>query len=737
MTLVYKVILFLWIAFLPDGIGFAQTVPSADPIPREKKAISISADQLAQEGDTDIIKARGNVVIRFEDRVLRADQVKVNQKTGLGEAKGHVLLTTKDGTLVKSKRTLFNMKSKYVKSVNVIGKFKAPDEQRILRNFYFKGKEIKRFSPIHYRLKDGFLTTCTGKVPHWSFEAKKMDVIKDNRALFTRGVFRIKDVPILYLPIGYIPLQNQRKSGFLTPGFGSSNTDGLSFKPIYYWAINEYSDATIGVEYLEKRGVRPDIEYRYTPSKNTKGKFNAQMLNDRSTDNLFYKIDWKHDQVFKHNARFKGKLDLQSSSNVIKTFANNTSLRTRRNTDSFASLNKSWSNSTLDVLLRYKNGTQDGRDDTFAQLPQITYQHQRQPLGKSSFFFNQETSYSAFLLDLNPDPVVDDQLQVHRFDFHPQISRPIPIASWLAFTPTLGLRETFYSNGLVSPTGNKRTGYFERHLFDINGIMDGPKFNKIFSFRDKNNTKIKHVIEPRVSYDFIPDIETNDRDKIKIIDNIDSIESTNKFTYSLTQRLLKKIGGNQNGNAETREILRFDVRQSYDFNKEKRVISPLNNAKAFSFLRFDLNSRLIDALLLNIDGRYDIFKNEIKTLNLEVGIKPVENLSFFVSRRLIDQSPTRSTFLLGSLYWAFKKGWQFQASARYDELNKNFLEKDLSLLFDNHCQCWGFSIDYISRNIITGNVNRSEDKFLFTFTLRGIGKQGIGKKNLKFIHHRF
>jgi len=736
MTLVYKVILFLWIAFLPADIGFAQTVPSADPVPREKKAINISADQMVQEGETDIIKARGNVVIRFEDRVLHADQVKVNQKTGLGEAKGHVLLTTKDGTLVKSRRSIFNMKSKYVKSSNVIGKFKAKDEQQILQNFYFKGKEIKRFSPVHYKLKDAFLTTCTGNVPHWSFEAKKMDVIKEDRALFTRGVFRVKNIPILYLPIGYIPLQNERKSGFLIPEYGSSNTDGLSFKPIYYWVINEYSDATIGVEYLEKRGIRPDIEYRYTPSKNTKGKFKAVMLNDRSTGGLFYKVDWNHDQVFKNNARLKGKLDLQSNDNFNKTFANNTTVRTRRNTDSFASFNKSWSNSTLDVLLRYKTSTQDGRDDLFAQLPQITYQNQRQPIGKSSFFFNQQTSYSAFLLDLNPDPFADDQFQIHRFDFHPQISRPIPITSWLAFTPTLGVRETFYSNGIKPSTINKRTGYFSRELFDLNGILDGPKINKIYFPGGKGNTKIKHVIEPRVSYDFIPDIDVDNRNKIKIIDNIDSIESTNKFTYSLTQRLLKKVGG-QNGNGKTTEILRFDVSQSYDLNKEKRVISPLNNGSAFSFLRFDLDSRLTDALLLNIDGRYDIFKGDIKTLNLEVGIKPVESLSLFVSRRLIDQSPTRSTFILGSLYWAFKKGWQFQASTRYDELTKTFRENNVSLLFDDPCQCWGFSTDFISRDIITGGIRRQETKFLFTLTLRGLGTEGIGDQNQKFIHRRF
>ncbi|MCH8313065.1 MAG: LPS-assembly protein LptD [Nitrospinae bacterium] len=728
-----RIVFLFWIAFLPASFGFAQTIPSADPLPREKPAVSISADHLVQEGGTDIIKAKGNVIIRFKDRVLHADQVRVNQKTGIGEAKGHVLLTTNDGTLIKAKRSLFNMKSKYGKAFDVIGKFKGTDEKKRPLNYYFKGKEIKRLSPVHYKLKDSYLTTCSGKVPDWSFEAKNLDVIKEDRALFTRGVFKVKNVPILYFPIGYLPLNKARKSGFLIPKIGTSNTDGFTFEPIYYWVINDYSDATIAIKYLEKRGVQPDIEYRYTPSKNTKGEFNAKILDDRSTGGLFYKVDWRHDQVFKHNTRFKAKLDLESENNFNKTFEDDTNLRTRQNTDSFASLNKSWSNSTLDILVRYRDSTQDGRDDTFAQLPQITYQHQRQPIGKSSFLFNQETSYTSFLLDLNTDPVVDDQFQVHRFDFHPQISRPIPIAPWLAFTPTLGWRETIYSKGLSPGTSNKRTSSFTRELIDINGALEGPKINKIYFLDGTSNTKINHVIEPRVSYDFIPNIDENDRAKIRIIDGIDSIKQTSIITYSLTQRLLKKSGG-QNENAQTREILRFDVSQSFDFNKDTQPITSINDGRAFSDVRFDLDSRLYDGLLINLDTTYNIYDGQLQTLNFEVGVKPLKDVSLFAERRFIRE---QSTFFLGSIYWAFKKGWQLQASTRYDELTETFREIDLSLLYDNPCKCWGFSADWINRDIITGGTRRKESKFLFTLTLRGIGTEGVGDSTLKHIHRRF
>ena len=736
MKFLFSFFLFLWVAVFPFHQGFAQVKPSPGVDLEDEQEIKVSADHMVQERKKDTVRAWGNVVIQFQDRTLKADTVTINNKTGVGEAKGNVKLTSKDGTVIKSERSLFNTNTKRGVAYGVVGKIQSKDKE-VPVNYYFRGKEIRRYSPVHYKLKDSFLTTCEGKVPDWSFKADKMDLMTNDRALFTHGVFKVRNIPILYLPVGYVPINRERKSGFLIPGFGSSNTDGISFKPIYYWAINKWSDATIGVEYLEKRGVRPDLEYRYRPSKNTEGKINGKFLDDDSTGGTFYKVDWTHDQILKKNARLRGKLDIESDDSFNKTFEDNTNLRTRRNSDSFASFNKSWANSTFDILTRYRESTEDSRDDLFAQLPQVTYQHQRQPLGKTSFFFNQETSFSSFLLDLQTDPVVDDDFKVQRFDFHPQISRPIPIAPWLSLTPTVGWRETIYSQGLqANTTDNQRTKAFSRELLDINAALSGPKFNKIFVRKGNSKSKIKHLIEPRVSYDLIPDIDTKDRNKIRNIDIVDDIQSTNKFTYSLTQRLLRKDPG-PGDSSVTREILRFDVSQSYDFQKSTKgnsLDTAVPDEDAFSEMRFDLDSRLFDGFLLNSDATFDFQDNTVDTFNFEVGVKPLDKVSLFVERRFIRD---QSTFLLGSIYWAFKKGWQIQATTRYDELTKTFRENDVSLLYDNPCKCWGFSVDFINRDIISGGVNRKESKFLFTLTLRGIGTQGTGDKYISSLHRRF
>ncbi|GJL80106.1 MAG: LPS-assembly protein LptD [Nitrospinaceae bacterium] len=744
MKQLLRIILLVWIAAVPVNSGFAQvkSKPQPDFVPNDVQEVRISADHMSQDKKSDTVRAWGNVVIQLEDRVLRADKVKISNKTGVGEARGNVMLTSQDGTVIKSERSLFNINSQRGKAFGVIGKINAIDKQtdsaEIPITYFFKGKEIKRYSPVRYKLKDAYLTTCRGKVPDWSFKAKKMDIIQNDRALFTRGVFKVKDIPILYLPIGYLPLNKDRKTGFLMPKIGTSNIDGITFEPIFFWAINDQSDATVSVKYLEKRGVQPKLEYRYNPHKDTEGQFNGTFLNDRTTGGTFYKIDWKHDQLLEKKARLKAKLDLESASSFNKTFEDNTNLRTRRNSDSFASLNKSWSNSTLDTLIRFRDSTEETRDDLFAQLPQVTFQHQRQQVGKSSFFFNQETSYTSFLLDLNTDPDNDNTFNVHRFDFHPQISRPIAIAPWLALTPTIGWRETLYTQGLKPNSLDDRVGTFSRELFDASAALEGPKIDRIFVGKGKNPTKIKHLIEPRISYSFIPDMDLKDRDQIRRIDGVDAIESTSKFTYSLTQRLLKKKGDSK-GNSQANEILRFVVSQSYDLRKSVRGNSIDTNPRdredePFSDLRFDFDSRLFEPFMFNIDSTFDIYDNQVETLNFEFGVKPLDTVSFFVERRFIRN---QSTFLLGSLYWDFKKSWQVQATTRFDELTETFRENDVSLVYDNPCKCWGFALDFISRDLIAGSVNKRENKFLFTLTLRGVGTEGVGDKFINHIHRQF
>jgi|FLOH01.1.fsa_nt_gi LPS-assembly protein len=706
--------------------------PEKTKAPSTEKEVFLTADHMTHDNNRDLLWAWGKVIIRFDDRVIYADKVKVHNKTGDGKAIGHVIITQADGTRLESKKAEFNINNQQGRLFETRGK--------LGKNFYVKGKELTRYSEIHYTAQKAHLTTCEGKLPDWLFEAESMDIVIGDRVLFTNGVFKIRDIPILYIPVGYLPIDEERKSGLLRPAWGSGGVEGVFLNNLYYWAINGHSDATFGLDVSENRGFRPSIEYRYTPNRHTSGTFNASFIDDKITNSTFWSMKAAHSQTLPFDYQFSGGLDLQSAG-FDRNFNDNTNARASRNTDSHATITKSWEGSSLDILARYRDSSQINNDQTFAQLPQITYKTQTQSIGDTNFFFRQDSSFASFLTDLDTSPDVDDKFSVQRFDFHPQISYTTQIAPWLAFTPTVGIRETIYSKGLDATNNNKRLDLFTRESFDISASLDGPRFEKIFKLKNKYIPKVKHLIEPRISYSFTPDIDEEDRGKIKVFDGNDTINRQSSLTYSLTQRILQKeleeMGPKEKKLEEedsfnTREVLRFDISQTIDLI-EATGSETSENKRPFSDLRFDLDSRLHDNLMLNFDATFDVHDNFLKTFNVELGVKPLDSLYFFFNRRFTKSSPTAdpSTFIVATVDWNLGKGWRMQGTTRFDEEKGTSQGNNFTMLYDNPCKCWGFKFDIIERDsLVQGLENDREVKYLWTITLRGIGdfSKGTGEK---------
>jgi LPS-assembly protein len=695
----------------------------------DKNGFYLTADHMTHDNDRDILWAWGKVVIKTDERVIKSDKVKVNNKTGNGEAVGHVIITRSDGTRLRAKRTRFNINNQQGRIFKARG--------RLGDKYYIKSDEITRYSKTHFLAQKANLTTCEGKLPDWLFEAESMDIIRGDRVLFKNGVFKVRDIPILYIPIGYLPIDQERKSGFLIPSWGSGGVEGVVFNNSYFWAIDKHSDATFSLDYSENRGFKPTIEYRYTPNWHTTGSINASFIDDKITNSTFWEVKATHKQTLPNDFKFNGVLDLQNQG-FNRNFSDSTSARAQRNTDSFATITKTWEGSSLDILTRFRESSQTGSDQTFGQLPQITYKTQRQSIGDTNFFFNQDSSFVSFVTDLDTSPDVDDKFSVQRFDFNPQFSYTTRIAPWLSFTPTLGVRETIYSKGLDETDNNKRLGFFTRESFNIGASFDGPRFEKIFNTKNKYIPKVKHILEPRISYNYTPDIEEEDRAKIKVFDGIDTINRQSSITYSLTQRILQKES-KSGEKFNTREVLRFDISQTMDLI-EATGSEKSENKQPFSDLRFDLDSRLHDNLEFNFDSTFDVHTSALKTLNLELGLKPIDSLYVFFDRRW---AKDQETFIISGIDWRINEGWNLKATTRYNETADKFPENHLSLLYDNPCKCWGFNLDLIERESlvpIAGNgVNQRETKFLLGITLRGLGTVQRGEADIseRLFHREF
>jgi len=679
--------------------------------------------------EKNLVKAEGNVVVTYGTRTVSADEIIVNTETGKGQAKGNVVMTAEQGTKFQSEKAQFNVKAEKGRLFNVTGKLGDL--------YYITGEEVSKLSENHYTAQDATLTTCTGEIPDWQIDVSEADVILDDRAWFAGGVFRIKNIPILYIPVGYVPILTNRKSGFLAPKISTSSVEGETIAMTYFWAINQWADATIGADYIEKRGIRSRTEFRYAPSKTTNGQVNFIFLDDHLTQSKFWKLDATHHQQLPLGFNLNAKLDQTSKANFNQTFRNQTELRTRRSSDSYVSLFRKWDNHTFDVLTRYRESEQFNLDETFGILPTVTYKTQPVDTGLLNTYFDQEASYTNFLFDLDTSNTSDAVETTQRFDFHPSLAMPINIAPWMQLTPRVGFRETFYNKELQTslpppPITVTEEGSFSREMIDVNVLLEGPKFNRIFFSDDPESSSFKHVIEPRLQYDYIPDLDRTDRAKVRVVDAIDAVEDTNKLGFFLVQRLLRK-GPDSNKDTEVRQIARLELSQSYNLDEARGLIIPGSERRPFSPIRFDLDSNLSDNFFFNTDFTYNFYTDVMETWNIDTGIKLNSWLMLIFERRERDD---QTASILGTLDITLPKGWNGKYSLRYDEFNDTLLEHNARLTYNDKCMCWGFAIDYIDRNIITGATKTNETRILFSISLKGLGDLDKSRGE-SFIHRTF
>jgi LPS-assembly protein len=728
MNLIIKLILLLSLVFTLTGEVCAQEISplnSKISTSQDNDPILISADHIIQGNKKGSVIAWGRVKVKHKNKTLWADKVLINNKTGIGKARGHIIIERADGSRVKAKETLFDLKSKRGKIYE--SKAILADQKRIT------AKKIETLSANHLVLDDATLTTCKGALPAWKIEAKHIDIKEGNRALFTNAVFKVNNFPVLYMPIGYIPMDTTRKSGFLIPTLGWSKIDGILFDQRYFWAINRWSDATIGTKRL-LGGWQHSLDYRYVRSNNTQGMINGKLYKDNLTGKTLWKGGARHTQELPNNFKFKGSLDLESQQSLNQVVNNNVEKRTRRNTESYASINKRWENSSIDILTRYRESTDFTQDNTFGELPNITYKVQQTQIGDTPFYFNLDTSAAWFVTDLKTQKEEDFMFKTSRLDFHPQLTVPLALAPWLSMTSIIGARETLYGRGLTTTDSEyKKTSGFTRESFDFRSIIQGPKINKIYHLKNSPE-KIKHLLEPRFTFNYVPDMDQKDRLKIRTFDRIDTIgTAANSITYEFGQRLLKKIKTGAS-RFETKQILRFNISQTYNIREARRKKQTGEDRLPFSDLFFDLDSRPIESIIINTDSSYNFKTNLINSFNFEAGVKPVENFWIIMERRWTRDRPS---YIVGTLDLALKPNWRAQYSARYDESVSTFRENQFSLLYDNPCKCWGFSFDIIDRNLnVTTNERKDQTQFLWSIKLQGLGGFGSRDKG-KFLHRDF
>jgi LPS-assembly protein len=782
--------------------AMAPVLPTASASQTEEE-VTIRA--VEQEKDGPLYHLRGRVEIHYRTYILYADQVTYNADTGDSELEGHVVL---DGgpydEHVEASHGTYNVRTETGTFHSVIGTvgLRMRTSRYVLTTsnpFAFTGKIVEKHGPDHYLVRQGSVTTCELPRPKWQFNAKRISVDVDGSAKIYNSDFRLMGMPVFYFPFVTHPVQKQqRQSGLLIPSFGNSSTKGKIAGESVYWVFNRSMDATLGAEYFSKRGWFQRGEFRARPSDSSYLYFSYQGMLDRGIGNPRQDQGGEDAHFIAERAfgTFRGVANVDYLSSFVFRIAF-TDVYTQA-IDSEVRSQIFLSNTTngfhLNALAeRYQNFevcipqpvTNTGcltltQTELIRNLhaPSFFISGEERQLGNTPLYWSFESAAEGLQLreiGFRTGPLVG------RFDLAPSLAMPVQWRGW-SFRPELTLRDTFYTertDRTLPAATQAADDVLNRKSLEASFELRPPALSRVFD-RPWLGRRWKHVIEPRMKYDYVTGI--NNFGNILRFDATDVLTNTNEVEYSLVNRLYAKhvdpnardcdqqgmstltIGGvpqagavpwerPPNPDTQTcasgpREILSWEVGQKYFFDPtfgnalvagQRNVFTTTADFTGIAFLNSERRfAPLISRLRIETsphtntewDLDYDLKAGRINAstalVNYHYGPFTVGGGDTFL--RVLDNS-------LGTNLKGANDFHQLRVLVGYGQLNKRGLSAASSFGFDANrgslqyataqtsynWDCCGLSLEY--RRFALGSV-RNENQYRFSFTLANVGAFG-------------
>jgi len=269
----------------------------------------IGAKASRYEQEQQVATLAGDVVMRQGSMQLESEEASLYQAENRGELNGNVRLRD-NGALIVGDHAQVQLDT---------GAAQIDNAEYVMHKSRIRGNALyaKRAENAIIRLKDGTYTTCEPDSNAWQLKGNNITLNPATGfGTATNATLRIKNIPILYTPYIYFPIDNRRQSGFLPPSFSTGSETGFTLVTPYYFNLAPNYDATLYPQYMTKRGLLMEGEFRYL-TKSSEGQFGGAYLNDDSNERskqtdyekTRYMLNWQH----------KGGLDSRLTTQVDYT----------------------------------------------------------------------------------------------------------------------------------------------------------------------------------------------------------------------------------------------------------------------------------------------------------------------------------------------------------------------------------------------------------------------------------
>jgi len=568
-----------------------EAVKSAPAEPTAEETVEIVSDK--QSKNADLFLYEGYVNATQGEIRLQADRVTFNSTTDDMVAEGNIIFDQGADQRVTAHRAEINWRTKRGVFWDTTG---FTNRTQTGDYVFFTAARVEKTGPDTYELYEAEVTACEDVVPKWSFKARRAELKMGDRVTMSNAVFRIKTLPAFVLPYVWIPAtRRERKSGFLLPSTGSSNAKGRTLKLAYYQTLGQSADITFRGDIYTQRGLGMGAEFRAQTDENSFLRLGVFTVKDR----LFGPTGEKQGgtafiaegvQHLGHGWLAVGNVSLVTSLAFRQVFSDDiaqvidprreSTFYANNNTNGF-SFNFLASNETTTLFSPSREPLTPGAGTNFdvkiRQAPQINMTlYPRRIFDRIPIYFSFDSSIGALKKEQTVDTNVTlvTPAAVQRFDFQPKITVPLATFAGVAITPSLSLRETYYTSSMDPdvPAFDPDRFTFDPadprldpariefapalRLFDRNQLnpiiptgisrqyaelavdVRPPAVEKTY-FNEDGSARFKHLIEPYLTYRLISGI-AGEFNRIIRFDDSDSVANTNEFEYAIVNRFFSR-----------------------------------------------------------------------------------------------------------------------------------------------------------------------------------------------------
>ena len=675
------------------------------------------------------IQFEGNVTIFQRQQTVNANSAIYDELTSQFLANGNVQLNSSAATVL-GESIFIDEKNKNFELLNADYRFGFNSGRGTAESFSITNSES-------LNLQSATFTTCPGDDPSWLFKASEINISQDEGwGEAWNTVFKIGEVPILYVPYITFPISEVRKSGLLFPEFGSTNRLGAYYSQPIYFNLAENYDVTITPKYMSQRGWQLATNFRHL-SEDTSNILQMEFMNE---DLKLQALDERYLGYIQHESSWSENWNLQvqwtelSDDNYISEFKSDYHHQSDTHLNNFAQL--SYNTPMLNISFLSQDMVELGAHDPSYKVPLQLEIDWTAFKSNNGFSMSMLSSYSQFANNLV------NEHSVERLHAEPEIAYQYYQPAF-QFEASASYLATQYKQEFRDSDSN----LIDRGIAKYR-VLTGLNFEKQTQYFGNS---VRQTLEPKLQYVFV---EAQDQNGIGLYDSqrlkedyfalfrsqtyssIDRIESMNQVTVGVSTSIFDD---------SNKELFRFGIGQIHKFETNDDTLGTnTDGINSKPSLAIELFGQL--SLNWQVDGGllYDRESEKIDSAFVALDYWLDENKNIQINHRYV-RDVADITINQSGLFGSYKlnDNWSIAASYHYDS------ERDVSLDgligFEYRSCCWSVRVSaqrqvVLDLNNTDLNANSEieyQNGIGINFTLNGLGGDSISKISSLFSNSIF